>query len=45
MTLLVSKDYDSILVIYNRFLKISHFVAIIEKIIAEGLTRLFRNSM
>jgi len=45
MKLLISKDYDSILVVYDRFLKISHFIMITEKIIAEGLVKLFRNNM
>jgi len=44
MKLLVSKGYDSILVVYDRFSKMSHFVAMTEKIIAEGLARLFRNN-
>ena len=42
--LLVLKDYNSILIIYNRFLKILHFIAIIEKIIAKELAKLFRNN-
>jgi len=41
----VSKDYDSILVVYNKFLKMSHFVAMIEKTIVEELARLFRDNM
>ena len=41
----VSKDYDSILVVCDRFLKISHFVATIEKITAEELVRLFRDNI
>ena len=45
MKLLVSKGYDSILVVYNKFSKISHFVAITEKIIAKELARLFKNNM
>jgi len=45
MKLLISKDYDSILVVYDRFLKISHFIMMTEKIIAEGLVKLFRNNM
>ena len=45
MKLPVSKDYDSILVVCDRFLKMSHFVATTEKIIAEGLARLFRNNV
>jgi len=43
MKLPVSKGYDLILVVCNRFLKMSHFVATTEKITAEGLVRLFRN--
>ena len=45
MKLLISKDYNSILVVYDRFLKISHFIMTTEKIIAEGLVKLFRNNM
>ena len=41
----VSKDYDSILVVCNRFSKMSHFVAMIEKTTAEELAKLFRNNM
>ena len=41
----MSKGYDSILVICNRFLKMSHFVATTEKTTAEGLVRLFRDNM
>jgi len=41
----VSKGYDSILVVCDRFSKISHFMAMTEKITAEGLARLFRNNM
>ena len=41
----VFKVYDSILIVYDRFLKMSHFVAIIEKIIVEELARLFRNNV
>ena len=33
----VSKDYNSILVVCNRFSKMSHFVATTEKIMVEGL--------
>ena len=39
----VLKGHDSILVVYNRFLKISHFVATTKKTTAEGLARLFRD--
>ena len=45
MKLPVSKGHDSILVVCNRFLKMSHFVATIEKTTAEGLVRLFRDNM
>jgi len=45
MKLLVSKGHDSILVICDRFLKISHFVVTTEKTIAEGLARLFRDNV
>ena len=43
--LLVSKGHDLILVVCNRFLKMSHFVATTEKTIVEGLMRLFRDNM
>ena len=36
----MSKDYDSILVVCDRFSKMSHFVAM-----TEGLARLFRDNM
>jgi len=45
MKLLVSKDYDSILVVCNGFLKILHFVATTEKTTAKGLAKLFRDNM
>ena len=41
----VSKCHDSILVVYDRFSKMSHLVATTEKTTAEGLARLFRNNM
>jgi len=41
--LLMSKGHDSILVVYDRFLKMSHFVATTEKMMVEGLARLFRD--
>ena len=43
--LLMSKGHNLILVIYDRFSKISHFVATTEKIMVEGLVRLFRNNV
>jgi len=36
---------DAILVVCNRLSKITHFVAMIERTIAEGLARLFRNNV
>jgi len=45
MKLPVSKGYDSILVVCNRFSKISHFVVTTEKITAERLARLFRDNV
>ena len=41
----VSKSHDSILVICDRFSKMSHFVATTEKTTAEGLARLFRDNI
>ena len=41
----MSKDHDLILVVYNRFLKISHFMVTIEKTMAERLARLFRDNV
>ena len=43
--LLVSKGYNLIFVVCDRFLKMSHFVMIIEKIMAERLARLFRDNV
>jgi len=43
--LLMSKSYDSILVVCDRFLKMSHFVVTIERITTEGLARLFRDNV
>jgi len=45
MKLLVSKDHDLILVVCNRFSKMSYFVAMIKKTIVEGLARLFRDNV
>jgi len=45
MKLPVSKDYDSILVVCDRFLKMSHFVVTTEKTMVEGLVRLFRDNV
>ena len=41
----VLKDYDSLLVVCNRFLKMSHFVVTTEKIIVKKLVKLFRNNV
>ena len=41
----VSKDHDSILVVCDRFSKMSHFVATTEKTMVEGLARLFRDNV
>ena len=43
--LLVLKGHDSILVVCDRFSKISHFVVMIEKMIVEELVRLFRDNI
>ena len=42
MKLPLSKDHDLILVVCNRFSKMSHFVATTEKTMVKGLARLFR---
>ena len=41
----MSKGHDSILVVCDRFSKMSHFMAMTEKTMAEGLARLFRDNM
>ena len=41
----VSKGYDSILAVCDRFLKMFHFVAMTEKMTVEGLAKLFRDNM
>ena len=43
--LLVSKGYNSILVVCDRFSKMLYFVTTTEKITAKGLARLFRDNM
>jgi len=45
MKLPVSKGHDSILVVCNRFSKMSHFVATTEKMTVEGLVKLFRDNV
>ena len=39
------KGYDSILVVYDKFSKILHFVVTIEKITVEELVRLFKDNI
>jgi len=41
----VSKGHDLILVVCDRFLKMSHFVATTEKTTVEGLAKLFRDNV
>ena len=41
----VSKGHDSILVVCDRFSKMSHFVATTKKTMVEGLARLFRDNV
>jgi len=41
----MSKGHDSILVVCNRFSKMSHFVAMTEKMIVEELAKLFRDNI
>ena len=41
----VSKGHNSILVVYDRFLKMSHFVVTTEKTTVEELARLFRDNI
>jgi len=41
----VLKGHDSILVVCDRFSKMSHFVVATEKTTAEGLARLFRDNV
>ena len=45
MKLPISKDHDLILVVCDRFSKMSHFVVTTEKTMAEGLARLFRDNV
>jgi len=39
----LAQGYNAILVVYDRFSKIAHFIAITEKTSAEGLAKLFRD--
>ena len=41
----VLRDHDSILVVCNRFSKVSPFIAITEKITVKNLARLFRDNV
>ena len=41
----LAQGYDSILVGVNRLTKMVHFIPTTEKILAEGLARLFRDNM
>jgi len=43
--LLLVQGYDSILVVVDRLTKIVYFIPTIEKTLAEGLARLFRDNM
>ena len=43
--LLIVAEKDVILVVCNKLLKIIHFIATTEEMIAEGLVRLFRNNI
>ena len=45
MKLPLSKGHDSILVVCDRFSKMSHFVVTTEKITAEGLAKSFRDNV
>ena len=39
----LTQEYDIILVVYDRFSKMAHFIVTTEKMLVEGLTRLFRD--
>jgi len=41
----IVQGYNSILVVVDRLMKIVHFIPIIEKTLAEGLARLFRDNV
>jgi len=43
--LLLAQGYDSILVVVDRLTKMVHFIPTIEKMLVEGLARLFRDIM
>jgi len=41
----IAQEYNSILVVVDRLMKIVHFIPITEKTLAEGLARLFRDNV
>jgi len=41
----LAQEYDSILVVVDQLIKMVHFIPTIEKTLAEGLARLFRDNM
>jgi len=41
----LAQGYDSILVVVNQLMKMVHFIPTTEKILVEGLARLFRNNV
>ena len=41
----LAQEYDSILVVVDRLTKMTHFIPTMEKTLAEGLARLFRDNM
>jgi len=41
----IAQEYNSILVVVDRLTKMVHFISTIEKILAKGLARLFRDNM
>ena len=41
----MAQEYDSILVVVDRLIKIVYFISITEKMLAERLVRLFRNNV
>ena len=43
--LLLAQGYDSILVVVDRLTKMVHFIPTIEKMLVEGLARLFRDNV
>ena len=45
MKLPILRDYDSILVICDIFLKMLYFIVTIEKIMVESLAKLFKNNV